>query len=1010
MEMEDIRSASQDSSEGLKINLEQMQLNELQKISSQLETNKISGSMDTSFIGQYPMQTSFSPVSINGVSAGGVINTQPYGRFAYGSQVYGMPTTAYGYGGIGGFGGFGGLNQAITMGAMALAGNQQTPQGGITSFMQNMKENNDTLIDKMFNKLANFPLIKYGNTDYSRTNDKGVEAIQEQNEFAVQRAGIDIAQGAASIGGGIAGMGVGSTIGTAIGSFVAGPIGGVVGNIAGGIVGGGVGSSVGSGAVGIVKDQIQDRQDYSTYLQENAYKFINSMETNNSKVNSGFTASERKDASKWLANLNTDFNMTDDEINTILQNVTESGMLKSVSDLESFKKKFSSLVKTVKEGAMTLNLSYEEMSEMLADLNKKGIKSDADQALMIDKLKGIADLTGMDISSLYGSSTNLQSLLYNGTATDPTESLANSAELTALGATYMEQVGQKIKTDEDFKEKYGFSYNYILSKGYSSEELAQQMAISNGTILDPNNSKIGESINGMLGYAAEFDGGNITGFNQERINELNKLLSAGDLQGANELGRQWMSSDKNAGTIVMQLNQMSGTERYGYLMNTLGSKQTGQFLNSIMDAYAANDGYIEDKYVGTGKGAAQAATHYGLDANAARNIYEYNEFMASSHADSARQSIQEGEQKSSVRRNSSKNQPVGFFQGIKNKFEQAAQGVTDFFTDTVAPSIPFRDTVMDWVSGDSAMRAGYGSAGFNIDTYKDIYNDINSDEMQSLFKKAKITEQAVNVNDYSNQDITKSLFGKVSLVNANATLFGTDMNSTASLKKVVENNKDLTSEERDKLLNAIATSEGQTQSAVTGYLELAQDIGGDDYRKKLIKNVDVEGYGSFFSGMKLDDLADPNNIKNLSLDSQKQIQDQLPKVLAEQLAKDYKGKDTELIAEFKEMFSSMPENEIYQKAIEDNKLDVSEIEDLVNELQKVAYTTANTSGDDGLDSTLSENGEKLSKINKALQDSNKTTEDTLNLLKQGNEKQEEINKHLQNQNKNLDQRVTSLSK
>ena len=1009
MEMENIKSASQDSSEGLKINLEQMQLNELQKISSQLENNKISGSVDTSFVGQYPMQTNFSPVSINGVSAGGVINSQPYGSFAYGSQIYGIPSTYGGYR----YGGLNGLNQAISMGAMALAGGNQQglPGSNITSFMKEMKENNETLVEKMFNKIANFPLVKYGNIDYSRTSEKGVEAIQEQTGFAIQRAGMDVVQGAASIGGGIAGMGAGSALGTALGTFVGGPIGGVIGNIAGGIVGSGVGSSLGSGAVGIVKDQIQDRQDYSTFLQENAYKFINSMETNNSKVNSGFTSQERKDASKWLANLNTDFNMTDDEINTILQNVTESGMLKSVSDLDSFKKKFTNLVKTVKEGAMTLNLSYEEMSEMLADLNKQGVKSDADQALMIDKLKGVADLTGIDVSNLYNSSTNLQSQLYGNTAVDPTQSLANSTELTALGATYMEQVGQKIKTDKDFKDKYGFSYNYILQKGYSSEELGQQMALANGTILDPNNSKIGESINGMLGYAAEFDGGNITGFNQERINELNKLLSAGDLQGANELGRKWMSTDKNAGTIVMQLNQMNGVERYGYLMNTLGSKQTGEFLNNITDAYVAQDGYVEDKYKGTSKGAAQTMTHYGLDANSARNVYEYNQFMAeSSEADTARSEISKSESKSSVRRNSSKNQPVGFFQSIKNKAEQAAQNVTSFFTDSVAPNIPFADTVQDFFVGDSAIRAGYGNASFNIDNYKDVYDEINSDELQNLFKKARITEQAVNIGDYSNEDITKSLLGNISLVNKHATLLGTDMNSTANLKKTVESNKDLTDEERNKLLNAISTSEGQTQSAVTGYLELAQDIGGDDYRKKLIKSVNVEGYGSFFSGMKLDDLADPNNIKNLSLDSQKQIQDQLPKVLAEQLAKDYKGKDSDLIKEFSEMFKGMSDNKIYQEAIQDNKLDVGEIEDLVNELQKAAYTTSNGTGDDGLDNTLSESGEKISKINKQLQNNNKATEDTLSLLKEGSEKQEQINKQLQNQNKNLDQRVTSLSK
>lgn len=1010
MEMEDIRSASRDSSEGLKINLEQMQLNELQKISSQLQTQRLTTPMGTTTIaGQVPTQTTFSPVAVNGVPSGGVISTQPLGglngRFAYGNQLYGMPSTLAGVA-------TNPLNQAISMGAMALSGGQQI-QGGLSSTLKEMKESNQNFFEKMFDKIANFPLVKYHNIDYSRTSDKGIEAIQEQSKFAVQRAGLDVAQGAASIGGGIAGMSVGSTIGTALGTFVGGPPGAVIGNIAGSILGSSVGSSAGSGAVGIIKDQVQDRQDYSTYLQENAYKFINSMETNNTKVNSGFTAEERKDASKWLANLNTDFNMTDDEINTILQNVTESGMLKSTSDLDSFKKKFSSLVKTVKEGAMTLNLSYEEMSQMLADMNKQGIKSDAEQALMIDKLKAVADLTGMDVSDLYNASSTLQSQLYGGTSVNPTQSLANSTELTALGSSFMETVGQglKGKDAEKVEEAYGFTYNTALNNKWTNEDMAQNIARINGQLIDPN-SATGSVAAGMLAYAAEFDGGNVVGFNQERMAQLNQYLSKGDLNGANELAKKWMASDKNSGTILAQMQQMNGTELYGYMINNLGSKDTSKFINSLADAYTYTDDYVSDDLNFTAKGAAQTLTHYGLNANDARVMYEYNKYAASSAGDNVRDNVSTSESKSSIRRNSSKNQSVGFFQGIKNKAESAAQNVTSFITDDFAPSLPFADTLLDFFSGDSAMRAGYGSAGFNIDNYTDVYNEISDNK--DLFKKAGIADKAVQIGDYSNEDLTKSLLGKISLVNKHATLFGVDSNSTAKLKKVIKGNDKLSEEEQKQLLNQLSTSEGQTQSAVTGYLELAQDIGGNDYRKKLINSVDVSSYGSFFSGMKLDDLADPKNIQNLSLDSQKQIQDQLPKVLAEQLAKDYKGKDNDLIKEFNEMFKDMSDNEVYQQAIQDNKLDVTEIENLVNELQKVAYTSSSAKGDksaaDALSDSLSENGDQLNQINDVLKSNNKSTDNTLKLLKENHEKQEKVNQQLEQQGKNLDQRVTSLTK
>lgn len=66
MKMDDeAKTSLENSNEGLKINLEQMQLNELQKISSQLQSQRISGAaITTGTIGPNPMQTSFSGVTI----------------------------------------------------------------------------------------------------------------------------------------------------------------------------------------------------------------------------------------------------------------------------------------------------------------------------------------------------------------------------------------------------------------------------------------------------------------------------------------------------------------------------------------------------------------------------------------------------------------------------------------------------------------------------------------------------------------------------------------------------------------------------------------------------------------------------------------------------------------------------------------------------------------------------------------------------------------------------------
>ena len=1004
MKMDDeAKTSLENSNEGLKINLEQMQLNELQKISSQLQSQKISGAaITTGTIGPNPMQTSFSGVTINGRPAGGVINTQP--MQANGVN-YGLPTNYNTYTpppytqNI--------LGQAINMGAMALS-TAVAPQNreSISSTLKEMRENNQTFFEKTFNKIADNPLIKYHTIDYSRTSDKGVEAIQEQANFAVQRGALDVASAGASIVGGGIGAKAGAGIGAAIGTAILPGVGTAVGSIAGSMLGFGAGSAVGSGGVGLIKHEVQDRQDYSTWLQENAYKFINSMETNNTKVNSGFTGDERKQLGKWLANMNVDFNMTDDEINTILQGVTDAGLLKSSSDMESFQKKFSSLVSTIKEGAKLLNLSYEEMTEMVGDMNKQGIKSDADRELMLNKLKAVSDLTGMDVSTLYQNADSLQSLLYGGTAVSPTSGLANSTTLTALGSSFMDEMSKQMSGDnkEAYQQMYGTLYNTALNNGWDGATLGQNMAQISGNFLDYN-STTGQVALPLLAYAANFEGGVITGFNQDKLNEINSYLQQGDLNGAQQLFNQWQSSDENAASIVNQLTSKSGQQVYGLLINNLGASGTSQFMNNYLDALAYSDGLIKEEDRGTSAGAAILADHMGLGAENGKMLYQYNDYINSEGGQAVLGNVEQNEQKNQIRRNSSSNESVGFWQGLQNKWESLKQGITDGAT-SFASNLPFSDTITDFMTGqDSAQREGYGSASYSAESYQDVYDALSS--YSNLTEKLGVNTDTFKVTDHTNDEVQSTWFKhNVQLEKAKSNSFG-----TKDIKKLVEGSE-LSDKEKQEIIDNLTKSEGQTQSAVAAYLDIVQDVGGDDYRKSFVKNFDLKGYGL---GMNIDDLAKADKIGSLTIDQQKQIQDQLPKLVAEQLSRDYSSDD--LMKEFADIYTnsdSLKKSEIYAKAIEDNKLDTGEIEQLISEMQKTAYTTT---GEDissafakDAENYLNENGEQLDKINKALKSNNNSTEETVGLLKQNNEKQEKINQQLQNQVKSLEQRVTSLSK
>lgn len=242
--------------------------------------------------------------------------------------------------------------------------------------------------------------------------------------------------GAASIFSGWAGQTVGGALGT-----------GLVGSIVGGMAGGAV---LGAYA-DIAADQTKQTFAYNRYLAQNSYRFINPFESKNDRNVSGFSRNERWDTSNWLRKFNTDMKISDDDTMTLLKGFTEGDLLRDVSDVDTFKKKMTDLTKSVKTMALSLNETYEEVVQTMADLKKAGLDT-RDYKAIAGLGKVTASLTGQDAGDVVNYQKNLASALSNGTSlnVNKTMSLVQGAE-SFLGALYTD--AEKNQNNEDLSQQ-----------------------------------------------------------------------------------------------------------------------------------------------------------------------------------------------------------------------------------------------------------------------------------------------------------------------------------------------------------------------------------------------------------------------------------------------------------------------------------------------------------------------------------------------------------------------------
>ena len=245
-------------------------------------------------------------------------------------------------------------------------------------------------------------------------------------------------------GGAVSALSTGAGLLTSMAGFVPGLVGG---------------AAVGVTA-GIAADQLKQNFAYDQYLMQNSYRFINMYESNNKRGVGGFNRNERWDVANWLRHFNTEMKISDEDTMTILKGFTEGDLLREAGNVDTFKKQMTSLTKTLKTMALTLNESYEEIADLMAEMKKKGIDTRNYQSYS-SSAKITGGLIGAEASEVLQYQMNTAAALTQGTSlsTDRMMNTVNSTQ-AYMGKFYDESLQNK-----DIDARAEENYNRIVNRG-----------------------------------------------------------------------------------------------------------------------------------------------------------------------------------------------------------------------------------------------------------------------------------------------------------------------------------------------------------------------------------------------------------------------------------------------------------------------------------------------------------------------------------------------------------------
>lgn len=340
-------------------------------------------------------------------------------------------------------------------------------------------------------------------------------------------------------GGAVSALSTGASLLTGMGGFVSG--------IAGG-------AAVGVAAT-IASDQLKQNFAYDQYLLQNSYRFINMYESNNKRGVGGFNRNERWGTANWLRHFNTEMRISDEDTMTILKGFTEGDLLREADSVDTFKKQMTSLTKTLKTMALTLNESYEEVADLMAEMKKKGIDTRNYQAFA-SSAKITGGLIGAEASEVLQYQMNTASALTRGTSLD-TDRMMGTVDSAQAYIGKMRDDALKIKdTDSNARDRY----NRIINRGDVDGATSDYLNLT---------SQVMRSQNVTSSFASAFFdwNGSSWEFNRKKFEDISNgkytLQEIGQMasQNLNSSGKAAIAAWQSNGAYYLENNLSSVVDR-----------------------------------------------------------------------------------------------------------------------------------------------------------------------------------------------------------------------------------------------------------------------------------------------------------------------------------------------------------------------------------------------------------------------------------------------------------------
>lgn len=390
----------------------------------------------------------------------------------------------------------------------------------------------------------------------TRTYRMGAEA--QQDYYSDQRAQVQMGIMSA----GESALNIGATAGT----FLM-PGGLIAGLAAGSVVSAGVGLVAGS-----MMDGAKTSLAYQDVLREKGYKAFNVFESQNDFGGVGLNLDDQQDLSKFLREEAPANFLEDEEIQKILSGALDGKLMKSSTDMDSFKKKFKEIVGVVKEMTVSMNASIEEVTAMMGELERRGVKVN-----QMGNVGAMAKLTGsflgVGTQQAFEQMLEQSDRLTQGTSLDAGEAMKAAAANTFVTTQLTEQYADATPEMKSYIKNNG-------GEAGVAADMTQRIATAMSST--PEIQDMSMTI-AALGLEKDEEG-NLK-FDQNKVNEM--LASGGNAQEKIAQGTKALQSLDSADLVNYQqsFSEMSRSE----LNQSQQAQMTQLSIKAFQDMTGANE-------------------------------------------------------------------------------------------------------------------------------------------------------------------------------------------------------------------------------------------------------------------------------------------------------------------------------------------------------------------------------------------------------------------------------------